>query len=467
MKLNDKVSYSAVAAAVALACGSPFVADAASLSSSTITMSQQGNALATASANTTLTVTVALSSSYIANDTAQLTIVGGNWQTASGAPPDATCSSGTFGGLSYDRSTNRANYRVTSGTPTSTSICTFVVAVQNASMGTAGNVTISYGAQTASSNLSFDSGSAITVARVVDQFSSSAGTLLNGVVNVNNARLHFVADESTGAASQFGGNEDHLGFTLNNSGSLANAATVSSIVATINGDFSFLDDDGTAGCSASDLTQGPGQALAVGNTGSLSINSACSVLTYTESSTLAPSTTGAVRFIALGKTGAATSTALTNEKIINNGSFSGSIVFNYGNGATSSETDSYSSLGSWTLNGASIDVAFMPYTEGTSRIINLTNRSGQTGAITVSAINESGVACAAFSAGSIAGNSIKNISADVDAGIRACYGATFAGRVALNVVANIPGSNAELYTGYNRNGSLSTIVNTSNGFGTR
>lgn len=139
------------------------------------------------------------------------------------------------------------------------------------------------------------------------------------------------------------------------------------------------------------------------------------------------------------------------------------MVFSYGRSGTLTTDSDTVAPGAWTLNGASIDVAFMPYTEGTSRILNLTNRSSQTGAISVSARNESGTSCPAFSAGTIGGNSILNISAAVDAGIRNCYGASFAGRVYLTVTANIPGASAELYSGYNRNGSLSTIVNTSNG----
>ena len=464
MKLNEKVSYGAVAAAVALACGS-IVADAATLGTTAVTtMSQQGNSLATATATQAFTITVTLGANYIQNDTAQLTFTGGSVPTTGAAPANATCSpsNAVFGALSYDTATNKANYRVTSGSPATGDVCTYNVALRTSTM-TSGNVTASYAAQTASSALAFDAGTAaLRIGTVVDQFSSGVVTALDGEVDVNSGRYHFSATD--GALTGLSGFNDQLTFSIGNASSSLSAgvavAGVTSVVASINGDFSFLDDDGTAGCSSSDIGGNNGRAAVVLGGGSLSINSACSVLTYTETSGV---TTGS-RTIALGKNSLTSASIGANDKVITAPqSFSGSIAFTYANSSSGSETDAVSSFGAWTLNGASINVGFMPYTEGTSRILNLTNRSSQTGAVTVSAINESGVACPAFSVGSITGNSIKNISADVDTGIRACYGATFAGRVALTVTANIPGSSSELYSGYNRNGSLSTVVNNSNG----
>jgi hypothetical protein len=280
--------------------------------------------------------------------------------------------------------------------------------------------------------------------------------VLNGIVDVNTGRYHFTTDDG----STLGGTEDAFSFSITNNSADTNAAGVTSVVVSVNGDFSFLDDDGTAGCTSTDITGNNGRAgVAVGG-GSLSINSACSVLTYTETSSV---TTG-VRTIALGKSNATSATAAATDKVLTAPqSFSGSVAFTYANSSSGSESDTISSFGAWTLNGASINVSFVPYSEGTSRVLNLTNRSSQAGAVSVSAINEAGTACAAFSAGTIGANSIVNISAAVDAGIRACYGATFAGRVALTVTANVPGTSAELYSGYNRNGSLSTVVNSSNG----
>jgi len=349
-----------------------------------------------------------------------------------------------------------------------------VVAVRPAAI--SGTVGISYQAFFGSSSDVNDSASARTVARVVDQFASAIKTQLNNTVDVNSSRYHFTTDDGTvGSQLISGGREDQLVIGLTNaSGSVVTAATVTSVTVTVLGDFSFLDDDGTAGCATGDIGGAFGVAADSDATGTLAISSDCRSLTWSTSADQA----NADITIALGKSAAASATAGTNtagvavEKVLTAPQeFSASVAFTYFNtargpsvtGSVTTTANEAGNAGAWDLNGASINVGFMPYTAGTSRILNLTNRSSQTGAVTVSAINESGVACPAFSVGSIAATSILNISGAVDTGIRACYGASFEGRVALSLVANIPGTQAELYSGYNRNGSLSTVVNSSNG----
>lgn len=486
MKLNEKVSYGAVAAAVALACGS-IVADAATLGTTAVTtMSQQGNSLATATATQAFTITVTLGANYIQNDTAQLTFTGGSVPTTGAAPANAACSpsNAVFGALSYDTATNKANYRVTSGSPATGDVCTYNVALRTSTM-TSGNVTASYAAQTASSALAFDAGTAaLRIGTVADQFSSGVVTALNGEVDVNSGRYHFSA--SDGALAGLLGFNDQLTFSIGNASSSLSAgvavAGVTSVVASINGDFSFLDDDGTAGCTSTDISAGRG--VAVASSGSLSIAENCRTLTLSVPGGAAGEFTTGLVTLALGKNTtatagnyrASTTTAGTViEKVLfAPQSFAVGVAFTYYNtttGATSTgslgtTTSASGNAGAWTLNGATITVPFMSYTAtGTSslsRILYLTNRSAQSGAVSVSAINESGTACADFDVGTVQGNSVLNMGAAVDAGIRACYGASFDGKVALTITANIPGSSATVYSAYNRNGSIATVVNSSN-----
>jgi len=479
MKLNERISYGAVAAAVAMACAggagvAPSVADAATLGGETLVMSKQSNALATSGATQLVTLSATLGANYLTADRVKLSASPSTLALfpSTGKPADVTCVGGTVLGASNYNSTDvsfRANGAVAEGVR-----CDFVVAVRPAAI--SGTVGISYQGFFGSSTDVNDSAAARTVARVVDQFASAIKTPLNATVDVNNGRYHFTTDDGTAGSNvnQLGGREDQLviGFT-NASSSVVTAATVTSVTVTVLGDFSFLDDDGTAGCATNDITGAFGVAAEDG-AGTLAISADCRSLTYRTSANQA---TGDVT-IALGKSQAASSTAGTNtagvavEKVLAAPQeFTASVEFTYFNAArgatatqsvvtTAAETGN---AGEWDLNGASINVGFMPYTAGTSRILNLTNRSSQTGAVTVSASNEEGVECPAFSVGSIGATSILNISAAVDTGIRACYGSDFAGRVALSLVANIPGTQAELYSGYNRNGSLSTVVNTSNG----
>jgi hypothetical protein len=122
------------------------------------------------------------------------------------------------------------------------------------------------------------------------------------------------------------------------------------------------------------------------------------------------------------------------------------------------------SAGSFSLNGSTIYVPFLPYNSSTTRVVYLTNRSDQVGAVTASAVADgSGAACPSFTVTTAKANGVTLLTAGIDAGIRACYGADYDGKVALTIVSNIPGGRAEIFSGYNRNGSLTTVVNSSNG----
>jgi len=464
MKLNSKVSYGAVAAAVAIACGTASTISASNIGATALTMSQQGNAAASASSLTPVTVAVTLGAGYVTNDTAKLSLTGGSFSTAGTAPADATCTNASatavIGGLSYTGAD--ANYRVITGTPASAMVCSFVVNLRT-NQTTTGNATISYAAQIAGSTTTFDA--SLTTPNVIvtqDQFTSAVTQAANGIVDVNFGRYHFTADDTANGASGLSGRSDRIGFGITN-GSQLNAVTPTSIVVRLVGNFSFLNDTASSTCSNAEITTGSGQAVATGagGTPTFTIDSGCTTLTYTETSGFA---TGP-RAIFLGRSNTAGSTTGTNDKaFVSPQSFTSSVTFNYG--SASSEADSFTSTqtGSWSLNGASINVAFMQFSAETSRIINITNRSTtQDAAVTVSAVDETGRSCAAFSVGTVNRSTIKNISAEVDTGIRACWPG-FVGRAALTVTANLPNDSVELYTGYNRNGSLSTIVNSSNGY---
>jgi len=472
MKLKEKVSYSAVAAAVAMACGASFVsvvADAAIMATvgiSTVSMSQQGNVLATSTNLQAFTFDVTIERDYAQSDAVRINLAGGTFST-SGALTNAVCTStagtATFGALSYDPTV--ANFRSTSTpNPVTGQVCRFTINVPSNSMATAGaNVSVSFAA-TSASGLAVESSGSRVVGRVVDQFAASVGQAFNGVVNVNNNRLHFNADDGAG----LGGNDDGITFTLTNTASLERSVSFTSAAFAITGDFNFLDDDGTAGCVSSDITTGFGQAAFAGatGTGTLSINTACSVLTYTETGAL----TTAARSIVVGKTAAASATAGTNEKVIAAPqTFTGTVTFSYTNGTLQASRSDGVSPGAFTLNGFSTVVPYMAYGTGRSRILWIANRSTQSGAATFAAVNDAGVACASsnFPAVNVAANAVTQLAAAFDTGIAACYGAAFAGRVAFTVTANVPNATAELYSAFNNNGDIAVVVNQSNGFGAR
>jgi len=473
MKLKSNIGYSAVAAAVAVACGAAYAAVPTGAGVTTV-FSAEGGATAAATSVVTSTVSVVLGSDYIANDTVELAVTGasfvaGTSTVATSANNAAvTCGSSpntlTLGFLS--RSATSANYRVTgTGGSQNGLTCSFALPILASSLATAGTVPrVSWTAKTAQSGLVFDDATRVaTLGSVKSQFASpsSVGTL-NGVVNVDSGRYQFTAHDTTSLLST-GGSSDTLTFTLANDTALTNPAVLTSVVAVISGDFSFVDGgDTTAGCSVADLSAGHGRISATG--GTLSINSACSALTFT-------ATTAGASVISFGTS--SSSTTPTNGGIITAPqSFTvAPLTYTYGGpsgttGSTGSASVAFSTTGSagaWSLNGSISKISYMPYGTGISRIVYITNRSTQTGGVSATAINDAGVACSIANVGTSTKGSVTNLSTGLDAGVAACYGASYTGKVAFEITANIPGNKAEVYSAYNVNGNRVLVVNDTNG----
>jgi len=467
MKLNSKFGYSAVAAAVSLACAG--VVDAATITraGSSVGFSFEGNTKAAATSIYTASVETVLGADYLGNDTVTLTLENAEFHvgtsTASGVSAfngSVTCgaSAMTLGYLS--RSATAANYRVVGNSSSATGkTCAFSLPIKRTSLQLGLRPLVSWSAKTGTQSISFDESAVkATLGSVVSQFDdATVGAPLNATVDVDSARYQFTSDDDT--AGLLSGKADTLTFTLNNSSSLDGAASISSIVAVIGGDFSFIDNNGTAGCQASDLTGGHGAIKA--STGTLTINSACSELTFTATSASAVS-------IAFGTN--STSITPSNGAIIDAPqTFSlTSLTYNYGgNGSLASlgtaASDFDDDVGAWSLNGSISKVGYMPYGSGISRIVYITNRSAQSGAVSATAFNDAGVACEIASVGTVAAGSVANLSAGLDAGVAACYGADFNGKVAFEITANIPATSAELYSAYNVNGNRVSVINNTNG----
>jgi hypothetical protein len=469
MKLKSNIGYSAVAAAVAVACGAAY---AAVPTATLTTFSAEGNATAPATAVFAATVTVTLGSDYIANDTVELGLTGASFITGTSTLGTSyngpvTCGSAgntaTLGFLS--RSATTANYRVTGVAGTqNNAVCSFSLPVSRNTMATAGATqTVSWTAKTAQSGLVFDAASRVaTIGSVTTQFTSpSSVTRLNGVVDVDSGRYQFETDDG----SDLTGSEDSLTFSLQNASTLNGAADLTSVVAVINGDFSFVDGGNTsAGCQAADLTSGHGRVVATN--GTVSINSDCTKLTFT--ATAAQVAAGAAK-ITLGVSSAST-TPTTGGLLDAPQSFTvDAMTYSYAGasaGTTGSSSVAFSSTGSagsWTLNGSVSKIAYMPYGTGISRIVYITNRSTQSGGVSATAFNDAGVECEIDNVATATKGSVTNLSAGLDAGVAACYGASFNGKVAFEITANIPGDKAEVYSAYNVNGNRVIVVNDTNG----
>jgi len=480
MNLNHRSKYSAVAAAVAVACavGANSGAEAATnLSGATLTLASQFIAAASASATQNVTFGASIGADYVSGDRVKVVLAGASFQTTAAlSSPTGTAASGTctLSVIGF-ADANTVNYRVPSSGMTNGTPCVFTLPIKTNTVGTA--ATLSFSSQFSTGETLEAATTARNVITTADQFSASVVKTLAGVVDVEKARYHFASDDTSGA-STIAGNESQLVLSLGNATdamSSVGRASVAAATITVTGDFTWLDDESTGfgTCAAGDLSGGNAvavlvQASGVAQTGSLN----CGTLSYVISGSAAGEFTGGLVTIAMGKANAATSTAGTYDRTIPAPqSYSAGVTFSYfssGTAATArseAELAATTSAGSFTLNGSTIYVPFLPYNSSTSRVVYLTNRSDQSGAVTATGIADgTGAVCPSFTVTTTAkANGVTLLTSGIDAGIRACYGADFDGKVALTIVSNIPGGKAEIFSAYNRNGSLTSVTNSSNG----
>jgi len=497
MNLNHRSKYSLVASAVALACavGADQSANAASVvAGATVTVAQQFVAAATSSLGVTVTFGAATGANYVSGDRIKLSVSGAEFLTSSAiASPNATTTVTTTVSsnsttvtttqtcanvdvIGYADATN-ANFRM-SGSLASGSTCYFTIPLKASTIASTG-ASISFSSQF-STGESLEAAVSRGVVATADQFSASVVKALAGVVDVEKARYHFAADD-TNAASTLTGNESQLVVSLGNAtaGVLAGQALVKDVTIRVVGagaGFTWLDDtsSGFGTCAASDLTAGNAQAVlastGVGGGVAAVPSLSCVTLSYVISAASGQFTGGLVT-IALGRADANTATTGAYDRTIPAPqSYTTSIDFSYYQSSVAAATSvtelASTSAGSFTLNGSTIYVPFLPYNSSTTRTVYLSNRSDQAGGVSFSAIADgTQAACASsnFPAVSAKANGVTLLTTAIDAGIAACYGANYDGKVSLTIVASIPGGKSDLFSGYNRGGALMSVPNSSSG----
>jgi len=494
MKLNERIQSSAVAAAVAIACGSGIigVANAAAfgtISNTTVTLARQYVSLAAATHTIPVAATVTLGVAYASGDRIRVSINNASFATSGLQSPTTVAGQASTCGvdaLTYDGTV--ANFRVPAGGSVANSVCVFNLGVRTATVSTSSAVSLNFQSFISGTTESLEtlvaSNPVITTA---NQFSAGVSRRFAGVVDVEKDRYHFVGDDpSTGGL--LGGFESQLHIDITNAVagvSTDRAAAVSAVTVTVVGDFSWLDDDGSNSCSASDVTGNAAQAAGLHTSGpsagTFNLTGAsgdCRTLSFSLAggSNGLSITTGLLK-IAVGKTVSNTAAVATNslgtiEKRIpaSTEGYTASVEFSYFNpdrgtaSVGSAVAVNGANAGSFTLNGSAVNVPFLPYGTGISRIVYLTNRSSQTGAITFSAIADgSSTPCTSFASGTAKANGVTFLTQLIDDGITACYGANYGGKIAVTITSNTPAASTEVFSGYNRNGSITSVVNSSNG----
>lgn len=222
----------------------------------------------------------------------------------------------------------------------------------------------------------------------------------------------------------------------------------SNLTMTYRGDFSFLDNNQN-GCSSTDLTNGQAR-VAAARTGAgngaptLSISTDCSTLTTT--GTVANTETAVAETLTFtvgnyntqdvdpcnGVTGPCFADSTSSQRPIAPQTIAVTGTLALSDGTSVVRTGSQT----WSANAFSVQIPYMPYGSGISRIIYITNRSSEA-QMRFSAVNEAGVSCAEsnFPALTAPSGRTTSAAAAVDAGIAACYGAGYTGKVVLSVIA--------------------------------
>jgi hypothetical protein len=209
--------------------------------------------------------------------------------------------------------------------------------------------------------------------------------------------------------------------TLSNSAGTAVVATIDKVVHTVNGDWSFLDTDATtAGCQTSQITGTAGPTLTVGTS--------CEKITISDS-IIADYTLTITKNVAA--------------QVIKDQTYDGNSVYTWtSNGSTATSTTTYASLGSWTLNGASITVYGVPMGSTVDRMIWINNK-GSADATATATVMAGGSSYGPYSLGTVAGMTSSSVDETIDTALTTA-GVTLPANSRANVQIDAPVKSSDI-----------------------
>jgi len=467
----------AVLAAVAASCGYAGAATLA-VTSPAENVSKEGAASgATATLAVGTNVTLTMGSFQARDNVIRLSLGGIAGAKFATTGPSVSC---TTGNIVLDVPTVAAGsttidfgITATSGT-TSSAVCTFTsLNVVPASLSLGGTLTLSSAVKRVSdTDFTYDSATAVNVLTVSTQVSSvTVLSALNGVVDyAAQAGLGFATDDAgTGNGA---GKGDVLSFVIGSKENMTLSTTTPltftfSINAASGKTFGWLDDaPGSATTRALNRTTSSGRlyATAGGTALTSTINTDMNVITITGAATM----TGTARTVSVEfqHRDATPSTGLAIESM----TFPAASVTVVNGSATSLSSTSLSGVGSWTTNGTTVKIPYMPVntTPGASKldpIIVIGNRSSTVGTVTVTTINARGESCSG-TLGTINGNSTKSFGGSpLRAVLNACpaYNIAAGESLSISLVATLASDTTDVFTGYNSETGRVTVVNDTNG----
>jgi hypothetical protein len=356
----------------------------------------------------------------------------------------------------------------TSGTTSATS-CAFTSLSVVANTLSSGTLTVSSGVKRVSdSDFTYDVAAAKGVLTVSSQITSiSVLSVLNGVVDYTDQQgLGFENQSETFANAQntAAGYADNLvirvgsvdGMQLATSSDLTFTLTIE---AQSGKTFAWLDDArGTATPSVNRSTSSGRVSSVESGTSRTTIDADLNTITYRNTAKF----TGTNRdfTVSFAHKSVTPSTGVAIEPM----------VFSAASATVSSVTNAALSIGTWTSNGTTVKIPYMPIntTVGASKldpIIILTNRSSVTGTVTVNIVNARGEACTG-TLGTITAGTTKSLGGSpLRTVLAGCptYNTAAGESMNISLTATLPAASTEIFTGYNSETGRVTVVNDRNG----
>jgi len=431
-----------VAAAVAGACG---YGSAATISVGTATYSgnnaialESVQSLATSDAIALGTVQIVLGGPYSLNDQIEVSVAGASFGSTGLQSANFTCSSAgnnstAFTLVTASSTSSTLIYAASAPTGlTAGQTCSIpTVQVTAGSISAAGDVSLTSVSKKAATLASFDTGAAANVASVASVYSITSTTVFDGVIDVQDDRLTFASNND--AAGLLGGEHDVMAISLNRASTHTMiASVVGSMVITLTAgsSFNFLAEPGTTTCDF----DGTGSATAstTGAGATITANTACSVLTVN-----IPTVAAGLYQVALGRDGAVTTA--TASALVEQG-YTAAVSANIFETRVST-VNATPAAGAWTINGTTVNIPYMPRNANIDLVVNIANRSTQTGEVTFSAWNADGTLCTG-SLGNVGANANMSVGAALKTALLACDGAGWATatRATVQIVSPTPAS---------------------------
>lgn len=288
-------------------------------------------------------------------------------------------------------------------------------------------ITVTVSSQTQSGDVLDNTGTrTATIAEAKTQFGAlTVGTKFNGVIDVTTARTQFVS-----------GTTDSMAYSVANPTTTGwlNLATVNTAKASVYGEAGKM-----TGLKASNWASSNG------------------TVTFTEdSSKVEVAYTSGVTNDTVTFTAPASSSGIALEAQ----EFTTDFVYNYTSAGAQAGVKSIATgqdSGEWTLNGATTNIPYMPYSANASQIIYVSNSSALAGDVMATAYDDKGNMYDLGKVGTANAKTVTKLTTQIGQALQA-KGFT-AGKLSITITVNAPADDVTVYASYNA-GSVRGYVNT-------